>query len=152
MVIIWFFIIVLNCVNSLNGGLRLVTKPNLNTIPIPDPDHNPSPYPRFLVINCEDISWNPITFSEMYKLHLSQENDVWTTCNIASGEKLPDPEDILKYKGIVITGSHYNCRKRDSYFAWYEDLLTLIREISTAGYPKLFGGCFGHNLIALALG
>jgi GMP synthase-like glutamine amidotransferase len=105
---------------------------------------------RFLVINCEDIPWEPISFSDMYRKCVELEGDSWTTCNIALGEQLPP--DIHEYTGIILTGSHYNCRKRDKYFPWYEGLMVLVREISVAGKPKLFGGCFGHNLIALALG
>jgi GMP synthase-like glutamine amidotransferase len=105
---------------------------------------------RFLVINCEDIPWEPISFSDMYRRCVELEGDSWNTCNIALGEQLP--ADIHEYTGIILSGSHYNCRKRDVYFPWYEGLMVLVREISVAGEPKLFGGCFGHNLIALALG
>lgn len=105
---------------------------------------------RFLVINCEDIPWEPISFSDMYRKCVEQEGDSWTTCNIALGEQIP--ADIHEYTGVILTGSHYNCRKREVYFPWYEGLMELVREISIAGKPKLFGGCFGHNLIALALG
>lgn len=105
---------------------------------------------RFLVINCEDIPWEPISFSDMYRKCVELEGDSWTTCNIAVGDQFP--ADIHEYTGIILTGSHYNCRKRDKYFPWYEGLIELVREISDAGKPRLFGGCFGHNLIALALG
>lgn len=105
---------------------------------------------RFLVINCEDIPWEPISFSDMHQKYVTIEGDSWTTCNVALGEQVPT--DLHEYTGIILTGSHYNCRKREKYFPWYEGLMVLIREISEAGKPNLFGGCFGHNLIALALG
>jgi GMP synthase-like glutamine amidotransferase len=103
-----------------------------------------------LVINCEDIKWNPITFSDMFITNMGKNDDSFTTCNIACGQDLP--KDMDQFQGIIITGSHYNCRPRDSYFEWYEGLLSLIREISFTGKPNLYGSCFGHNLIALALG
>ena len=108
------------------------------------------PPQRFLVINCEDIRWKPISFSDMYEQKFACDNDSWTTCNVALGDPLP--YDVCEYDGIILTGSHYNCRKRDVYFPWYQDLMDLVRIIAANGKPNLFGGCFGHNLIALALG
>ena len=108
------------------------------------------PPQRFLVINCEDIRWKPVSFSDMYEQKLARDNDSWTTCNVALGDPLPS--DTCEYDGIILTGSHYNCRKRDVYFPWYKDLMDLVRLIAANGEPNLFGGCFGHNLIALALG
>ena len=118
------------------------------------------PSQRFLVLNCEDIPWEPISFFDMYKMNLALElgslqnmglqSESWTCCNVVLGEKIPD--DVLEYDGIILTGSHYNCRPRDVYFEWYEGLMRLIRTIDEKGKPNLFGGCFGHNLIALALG
>ena len=108
------------------------------------------PTQRFLVINCEDIPWEPISFSDMYEQNLSRDDDSWATCNLALGDALP--HDICEYNGVILTGSHYNCRKREKYFQWYEGLMDLVREIAANGKPNLFGGCFGHNLIALALG
>lgn len=105
---------------------------------------------RILVINCEDIPWEPISFFDMYRNNLARDGDIWTSCNIALGDSLP--ADVVDYTGIILTGSHYNCRKRDVYFPWYEFLQELIREVANAGKPQLFGGCFGHNLIALSLG
>lgn len=105
---------------------------------------------RILVINCEDIIWQPITFSDMLFTHMGTDDDVYTTCNVANGEDLP--KDMNDFQGIIITGSHYNCRPRDVYFDWYEGLMSLIREIALTGRPMLYGSCFGHNLIALALG
>jgi GMP synthase (glutamine-hydrolysing) len=86
----------------------------------------------------------------MFISNMGKNDDSFTTCNVACGQDLP--ENMDQFQGIIITGSHYNCRPRDSYFDWYEGLLSLIREIALVGKPNLYGSCFGHNLIALALG
>ena len=86
----------------------------------------------------------------MYHEKMSCENDIWSCCNVALGESIP--KDFSDYNGIILTGSHYNCRKREVYFPWYENVIELIKTVDINGYPNLFGGCFGHNLIALALG
>jgi GMP synthase-like glutamine amidotransferase len=86
----------------------------------------------------------------MFINSMGKSDDCFTTCNLACGQNLP--KDMDQFQGIIITGSHYNCRPRDAYFDWYEGLLSLIREIAFTGKPNLYGSCFGHNLIALALG
>ena len=58
------------------------------------------------------------------------------------------PEDWQKYDGFMITGSPASVRDTDD---WVQQLLELIRDIYASGTP-MFGACFGHQAIALALG
>ncbi|WOI35259.1 type 1 glutamine amidotransferase [Tritonibacter scottomollicae] len=58
------------------------------------------------------------------------------------------PEDISRYDGVMITGSPASTR---SGAPWVDRLLALIRQIHDRKIP-LFGACFGHQAIALALG
>jgi len=105
---------------------------------------------KYYVINTENSEiWNPITFHNMFESCLRIDGDVWEVCNLASGECLP--VDVKNCKGIVITGSHYNCRDRDA-LPWFEKLCDLIRYSATVGSPKIYGGCFGCQIIAHALG
>ncbi len=105
---------------------------------------------KFCVINTEDsVMWNPVTFHNMFELALGKQGDEWTVVNIANGESFPD--DVKDYKGIVITGSHYNCRDRDT-LPWFNGLCDLIRHSAVTGSPKFYGGCFGCQIIAFALG
>ena len=77
---------------------------------------------KFCVINCETISWKPISFSDMFSSLMMREGDIWTVCNIANSELLPS--DIYEYSGIIITGSHFDCRsERTSYFDWVNKLI-----------------------------
>jgi len=60
--------------------------------------------------------------------------------------QLPDPN---KFCGIIVSGSHYNVR--DS-LPWYQPLIALIQEVHAQKSPKLLATCFGHQLVAHALG
>jgi GMP synthase (glutamine-hydrolysing) len=86
----------------------------------------------------------------MFSACLKKEGEgEWKVINIASDEALPD--DILSYKGIVITGSHFNTRDRDT-LPWFEPMCIMIRKAAETGSPRIYGGCFGCQLIAFALG
>jgi GMP synthase (glutamine-hydrolysing) len=105
---------------------------------------------RFCVINCEDsLRWAPRNFSHMFMESLTLVNDVWIEVNVALGQSLP--EDILEFDGMVITGSHYNCRDHES-LPWFNSLCELIRKIAEKGTPRIFAGCFGCQITAYALG
>lgn len=58
------------------------------------------------------------------------------------------PTDLSSFDGAMITGSPASVHDPDP---WIADLLTLIRQMTAARLP-LFGACFGHQAIALALG
>ncbi len=58
------------------------------------------------------------------------------------------PADISAYDGAMITGSPASTRSGE---AWVAQLLDLIRQVHALKLP-LFGCCFGHQAIALALG
>lgn len=58
------------------------------------------------------------------------------------------PPDISVFDGAMITGSPASSR---SGLPWIVPLLALIREMDEKQLP-LFGACFGHQAIALALG
>lgn len=105
---------------------------------------------RFCVINCENsLRWSPISFPDMFQQHLSKDGDIWQSVNIANGECLPD--DIDNFHGIVLTGSRFNCRDKDT-LPWFEGLSNLIIKASNRGKPNIYGGCFGCQIIAFALG
>lgn len=58
------------------------------------------------------------------------------------------PTDLTAFDGAMITGSPASVHDPDP---WIADLLTLIRQMTAMQIP-LFGACFGHQAIALALG
>ncbi len=58
------------------------------------------------------------------------------------------PEDITMFDGAMITGSPSSVRSDQP---WIPVLLDLIRAMNGRQFP-LFGACFGHQAIAMALG
>jgi GMP synthase (glutamine-hydrolysing) len=69
----------------------------------------------------------------------------WTSVDVRGGESLPEPAD---YAGGVITGSHDMVTDP---LPWIADTAAWIRRAVAAGLP-LLGICFGHQLMADALG
>lgn len=66
-------------------------------------------------------------------------------CAVAEGEALPVADD---YTGVLITGSGAMVSDREP---WSERCADWLRDAAEAGSP-LFGICYGHQLIAHALG
>lgn len=85
----------------------------------------------------------------MFVEALQRPGDVWKICNLANGESLPD--DIRECQGIAITGSRFNCRDRDT-LTWFKPLCELLQHAAQTGHPKVYGGCFGCQVAAFALG
>ena len=65
---------------------------------------------------------------------------------------LPKVEDFKKFSGFVISGSAYSVNDN---FQWIHNLKVFILQLNDLpadDRPKLFGICFGHQLIAITLG
>jgi GMP synthase-like glutamine amidotransferase len=105
----------------------------------------------FGIICCEDsLKWQPIDFHDMFEALLRDKDDSdWVCINVARGDALP--ENILDFQGIVITGSHYNVCDRAT-LPWFDPVCDIVRQAATRGFPKIYGGCFGCQLIGYALG
>jgi GMP synthase-like glutamine amidotransferase len=69
----------------------------------------------------------------------------FTTIAVKDGEF---PERLEDFDGFIITGSPASVHDPDP---WVGRLMGLIREIRAEDKP-LFGACFGHQAIAMALG
>lgn len=70
---------------------------------------------------------------------------VFTVYSVKDGEF---PENISQYDGLIITGSPASVHDLDP---WLPKLFDLIHDAVFRQIP-LFGACFGHQAIALALG
>lgn len=66
-------------------------------------------------------------------------------CHVAQGDSLPDP---VKFAGIVVTGSAAMVSENES---WAEDTKNWLCDAVALQIPIL-GICFGHQLLAHALG
>ena len=118
-------------------------------------EQGPHPHPNpntFLVIGCDkSLAWDPIDFGQMFEQKFGEKKDRWIHVNVAKGGVLPPDDVIESLSGIVITGSAYNCRDRDT-LPWFEPVCELVRSAATKGYPRVYGGCFGCQISAFALG
>ena len=64
--------------------------------------------------------------------------------------QLPQEDEIRSFDGFVISGSHYSVNDGHN---WIDNLINFVRSLRDLPHrPKLFGICFGHQLIAKALG
>lgn len=59
------------------------------------------------------------------------------------------PENIEDFSAYVITGSHYSANENHP---WMTDLEQFIRQVKENSHIKMVGICFGHQIIAKALG
>lgn len=96
-------------------------------------------------------AWSPVDFGDMFENHLTSEAIVWEKLKVAAGEYIITNETLGGYDCFVLTGSRHNCRDRDS-LSWFEPLCHLIRSVETDASKRLYGGCFGCQIIAHALG
>ncbi|MFC4217962.1 type 1 glutamine amidotransferase [Pseudophaeobacter arcticus] len=102
-----------------------------------------------LVTNTDKSSFaaqHPLDGEKFTRLiHLARPDWQTTAFQIHEGHL---PRDLDTFDGALITGSPASTR---SGLPWIAPLLELIQQIETAQLP-LFGACFGHQAIALALG
>jgi len=67
--------------------------------------------------------------------------------------KLPSKKDILTYDGFLFTGSHHSVNDELPWIRRLEVFVRQAYQISLEfGRPRMVGICFGHQLIAKALG
>ncbi|WP_373356707.1 type 1 glutamine amidotransferase [Pseudoroseicyclus sp. CXY001] len=84
-------------------------------------------------------------YEDLFRQLLSGQGFSFATYNVVDGEFPPGPEAA---DGWLITGSRHGAYEDH---AWIPPLEALIRAIRDAGKP-LVGICFGHQIIAQALG
>ena len=107
---------------------------------------------RFAVLVCEDAQkWGgQKVIGERYKNILKRVSDVeWCTFD-ACGGRVPSKEDLDRYQGYVVTGSHYSANDDKEWIRKVERFISSIANKSPA--PRMVGICFGHQLLAKALG
>lgn len=103
---------------------------------------------RGIVIACEDVPlWDhvPSLFSE----RLTEPAVEWRVVRVALGERL-DTSDIATTDAVIVTGSHYSANDEH---AWITHLCDWLREAAASvPGPRIVGVCFGHQIVARALG
>ena len=67
--------------------------------------------------------------------------------------KLPDKQDINSYDGFLLTGSHFSVNQKSPWIRRLEQFIRNAYQASLEhGRPRMVGICFGHQVIAKALG
>ncbi|KAL5714335.1 glucosinolate gamma-glutamyl hydrolase [Ranunculus cassubicifolius] len=78
---------------------------------------------------------------------LGDEGETWDVYRVANGE-FPEEDELEFYNGFVITGSCCDAHGND---AWICKLLNLLKKLDSMK-KKVLGVCFGHQILARALG
>jgi GMP synthase (glutamine-hydrolysing) len=85
-------------------------------------------------------------YEDMFRRLFKRHDDVAVVAYDAIGGELPaDPRECDAW---ITTGSRYSVNDDES---WIRDLEAFVREVAEAGVPFV-GICFGHQLLASALG
>ena len=85
-------------------------------------------------------------YSHMFHRMFAGEGFEFETVRLTDGEPLPDP---AKLDAVLITGS--SAGVYDNHLAWMEPLRAFIRSAYAVKTPMV-GICFGHQIVADALG
>lgn len=111
---------------------------------------------KYGVIACEDAEkWGGVDYVGQLTIDVFREDqsEDWTYFRTTLGE-LPDAEELCKYKGFIIGGSHYSANDTAPWVDKLEQFIRDIRQLqlNTQTAPKLVGICFGHQIMNKALG
>jgi GMP synthase-like glutamine amidotransferase len=101
---------------------------------------------RFAVLDCEDAPrW--AGHDQNWIDLLRQGGDLWHSFPVWAGELPPHPG---AYDGYVLTGSHHSVN--DATQTWLAPLFEFVAAAARSPDARLFGACFGLQVIATALG
>ena len=107
---------------------------------------------KAVVLELDDSkAWSPISFGDMFTRHLSSPRLEFCVIKVAAGADFSVPALLSRFSAFVLTGSRFNCRDGES-LPWFGPLMELIRGVELDDTKRLYGGCFGCQAIAFALG
>lgn len=90
-------------------------------------------------------------FLERYQKNCRYDNIEFVVIHSLK-EELPNDEELKRYLGFVISGSRYSVNNELGWMFKLEQFIRKLYQLTETERPKLFGTCFGHQLIAKALG
>jgi len=103
---------------------------------------------RGVLVDCEDLAkWDGIS-APLFLDRFARDGDEWSVVRAAKGEKLGSPSEL---DAVILTGSHYSANDDEP---WIADLCEWLRVAvtGTPQGPRVFAACFGHQVLARALG
>lgn len=101
---------------------------------------------RFAVLDCEDAPhW--AGHDQNWVGLLRREGEEWHTVRVWAGELPAEPD---AYDGYVLTGSHHSVN--DPTLPWVPPLFDFVAAAARSSDTRVFGACFGLQVIAAALG
>jgi GMP synthase-like glutamine amidotransferase len=101
---------------------------------------------RFAVLDCEDAPrW--LGHDQNWIDLLRREGDVWHSFPVWAGEL---PERPGAYDAYVLSGSHHSVN--DATQAWLAPLFDFVAAAARSPDTRVFGACFGLQVITTALG
>ena len=105
----------------------------------------------FAAIACEDgDKWGKEDgICDRYIDFYREKDDQWTKFRAVSGE-IPTKEDLDKYQGFMFSGGTSSVNDDKDWVRRLKDFIQLASQKNPR--PKLVGICFGHQLLASALG
>mmetsp|Transcript_28073 Transcript_28073/g.91763 ORF Transcript_28073/g.91763 Transcript_28073/m.91763 type:complete len:428 (-) Transcript_28073:73-1356(-) len=102
---------------------------------------------RYGVLDCEDLDkWRG--YDRVWTRAMQCEGDHWESFRCYKGE-LPNVAELPAFAGFVITGSHHDATSSET---WVKELAGFLKTVVRRGGIRVLGGCFGCQLLALALG
>lgn len=101
---------------------------------------------RYAVLDCEDAPrWAGHDRNWIGLLRRDEEE--WHSFRVWAGELPAEPR---AYDGYVLTGSHHSVN--DSALPWLPPLFEFVAAVACSSDRRVFGACFGLQVIATALG
>jgi GMP synthase-like glutamine amidotransferase len=104
---------------------------------------------KFLILDCSLDT----KYAELFVTSLSSQiiSPHWDVIQLLREEMIPSDEVIKSYQGVIITGSHHSVNDETQDY-WTSEIIRLIQYSALNGTPRIFGCCFGAQIIAKALG
>jgi len=113
---------------------------------------------KFAVVSCEDAEkwggeigcgWMVADF-----IKDGNVNEEWQIIQGVSG-LYPSKDELKTFDAFIFTGSHYSANESLEWISKMEQFIKMLVSMQTGSNekkPKIFGSCFGHQIINKALG